>query len=109
MKISVLIKMFKFRSLEPSNLKTKKWRINFTNSETGKTKTVNFGAKGYRDFTLIDDRAEALKTREAYRARHAGDNLTDPLSPGALSWYLLWGDSQNLKTNLRAYMERFRL
>lgn len=101
--------MWTFRSIELSNLKTKKWRINFTNSETGKIKTVNFGAKGYRDFTLIEDRAEALKTRDAYRTRHQHDNLTDPFSPGALSWWILWGDSQNMKTNLRAYLKRFDL
>ena len=99
--------MWKFVSLVPATAKGKKWKATF--ADGSKRKSVSFGAAGMRDFTLIDDRAEALKTREAYRARHAGDNLTDPLSPGALSWYLLWGDSQNLKTNLRAYMERFRL
>jgi hypothetical protein len=101
--------MYKFRSLEPSDLKTKKWRINFTNSETGKIKTVNFGAKGYRDFTIIKDRTEALKARNAYRARHAGDNLKDPLSPGAISWWILWGDHDNTSQNLTAYRRHFNL
>lgn len=99
--------MLKFKSLEPSNLITKKWIANFSDTITGKTKTVNFGAKGYRDYTIIEDKAEAFKARAAYRNRHSGDNLDDPYSPGALSWYLLWGDSQNIKTNLTSYRKRF--
>lgn len=101
--------MYKFRSLEPSDLATKKWRVNFTNSETGKIKTVNFGAKGYRDYTTIDDREEAQKARAAYRSRHAGDNLTDPISPGALSWWILWGDYDNTSQNLTAYRRHFKI
>lgn len=99
--------MWKFVSLVPATAKGKKWTATFANGPL--RKKVSFGAAGYRDFTITENKAEALAARAAYRARHAGDNLTDPLSPGALSWYLLWGDSQNLKTNLRAYMERFGL
>ncbi len=96
-------------SLEPSDLATKKWRANFHDKETGKSKTVNFGAKGYRDYTTIDDRAEAGRVREAYRARHAGDNLSDPYSPGALSWWILWGDYDNVSKNLGAYRRHFKI
>ena len=99
--------MWKFVSITPSVSKTKKWVATFANGSL--RKKVSFGAAGYRDFTIIPDREEALAARTAYRARHAGDNLTIPTSPGALSWYILWGDSQNMKTNLRAYVERFRL
>lgn len=99
--------MWVFRSLEPSDLITKKWRANFSNTETGKTKTVNFGARGYRDYTLIDNKAEANAARENYRSRHAGDNLSDPLSPGALSWWILWGPYRNVTQNLREYRKHF--
>lgn len=101
--------MYRFRSLEPSDLATKKWRVNFTNSENGKIKTVNFGAKGYRDYTTIEDKEEALKARAAYRNRHAKDNLSDPMSPGALSYYILWGDTSNVNQNLSAYRRRFKI
>jgi len=31
------------------------------------------------------------------------------MSPGYLSYYLLWGDSTDLQTNVRAYRKRFGL
>jgi hypothetical protein len=99
--------MYTFRSLERSEIPTKKWRVNFTNSKTGKIKTVNFGATGYRDYTTIDNKEEAIKARTAYRNRHAKDNLSDPTSPGALSYYILWGDYDNTNQNLSAYRRRF--
>lgn len=99
--------MWKFRSLEPSDLLTKKWRANFSDPETGKTRTVNFGGKGYRDYTTIESDAEAEEARRAYRSRHRGDNLNDPLSPGALSWWILWGDYRNIPKNLNDYRKHF--
>jgi hypothetical protein len=101
--------MYRFMSLERSDLPTKKWRANFFDKENNKRKTVNFGARNFRDFTTIDDRVEANKARDAYRARHAGDNLTDPLSPGALSWWILWGDYNNVSKNLGAYRRHFKI
>jgi len=99
--------MWKFVSITPATSKLKKWTATFANGSL--RKKVSFGAAGARDFTIIPDRAEALAARTAYRARHAGDNLTVPTSPGALSWWILWGDSQDMKTNVRAYIERFGL
>lgn len=101
--------MWKFVRLEPSDLATKKWRITFQDSDSRKFKTVNFGGKGYRDYTLIEDKREADLTRDKYRTRHAGDNIDDPFSPGALSWWILWGDSRNIRINLRKYLEKFGL
>jgi hypothetical protein len=99
--------MWKFVSLAPATNKTKKWTATFADGSL--RKKVSFGAAGYRDFTTIPDKEQAIAVRALYRARHGGDNLSIPTSPGALSWFLLWGDSQDMKTNLRAYMERFRL
>ncbi len=101
--------MWKFRSLEPSDLMTKKWRANFSNTETGKTRTVNFGARGYRDYTTIDSAAEAEDARRAYRSRHRGDYLTNAFSPGALSWWILWGGYRSVDKNLTAYRKHFGL
>ena len=64
--------------------------------------SVKFGAKGYSDYTVHRDK----KRRDRYRARHAKDNLNDLKSPGALSWYLLWGESTSLQQNIAAYKRR---
>lgn len=90
--------------IQKSNLATKKFKAIFD----GK-KTVHFGATGYRDRTLIHDKQEALKARANYRKRHVHDRLNDYMSPGALSWYILWGNSQNMQENIRAYKRKFNL
>lgn len=99
--------MWELVSITPSTGTTKKWVATFANGSL--RKKVSFGAAGYRDFTIIPDREEALAARAAYRSRHAGDNLTIATSPGALSWWILWGDSQDMKTNVRAYLRHFRM
>lgn len=70
-----------------------------------KIKKVKFGAKGYEDYTIHKDKDR----RELYRNRHKGDNLSDPTSPGALSYYILWGDSTSIRTNKEEYKRRFNL
>ena len=97
--------MWRLLSISPAKTKLKKWTALFADGT--RRKKVSFGAVGYRDFTLISDKAEALKAREAYRTRHAKDNLTDPLSPGALSWWILWGERQDMRANVRDYLKHF--
>jgi hypothetical protein len=97
--------MWSLVSITPATSTKKKWVATFANGSL--RKKVSFGAAGYRDFTIIPDREEALAARAAYRTRHAGDNLTNPTSPGALSWWILWGDSQDMKANVRAYLRHF--
>lgn len=58
--------------------------------------------------TYIDHGDE--KKRAAYIARHGAsgkENWQDKYSPGALSRWLLWGDSPSLEENIRAYRKRF--
>ena len=94
-----LIKLIKLKS------GTKKFQAVFK-LDSGKEKKTSFGAKGYTDYTLSGDK----KKRDAYRKRHAKDLKTnDPTRAGYLSYYLLWGDSTNLNTNLKAYKKRFNL
>lgn len=64
---------------------------------------TDFGAAGYSDYTLHKDAAR----RARYRTRHARDRLDDPRTPGALSWYLLWGATTSLAANIRAFRRRF--
>ncbi len=70
-----------------------------------KIKKVDFGQKGYDDYTTHKD----VKRREAYLNRHQRDNLNDPLSPGALSWFILWGPNTDINTNIEFFRRRFRI
>ena len=54
------------------------------------------------------DKEERDKVKAAYRKRHAGDNLTNPFSPGALSYYLLWS-APTLKGAAKEYKKRFNI
>ena len=90
----------KLISIDRSNHPDKKFNATFSDGSN-----ILFGAKGYSDYTLHKDKDR----RERYRARHAKDNLTDPKSPGALSWYILWGDSTSMQKNILQYKRRFNL
>jgi len=95
---------FKLLEVQASKAPTKKWTAVF--SDGTKTRRVSFGAKGYDDYTLTHDKEQ----RERYRTRHAKDlQKGDPMSPGYLSMYLLWGDSTDLQSNIRSYKRRFGL
>tara|TARA_R110002020_G_scaffold117879_2_gene269386 strand:+ start:449 stop:658 length:210 start_codon:yes stop_codon:yes gene_type:complete len=54
------------------------------------------------------DPAEREKVKARYRLRHKGDNLSNPFSPGALSYYLLW-NKKTLKASIKDYEERFNI
>jgi hypothetical protein len=75
-------------------------------TDKGRNKTTPFGATGMDDYTITKDKEQ----RDRYRTRHAKDlNTGDPTRAGFLSYYLLWGDSTNLQTNINAYKKRFSL
>jgi hypothetical protein len=75
-------------------------------TDTGRKKTTHFGASGMDDYTKTHDKEQ----RERYRTRHAKDLQTgDPSRAGLLSYYLLWGDSTSLQTNLKNYKKMFSL
>lgn len=95
----------KLLSVKPSTKADKKLMATFEN-ETGRTKTTHFGASGMDDYTKTHDKAQ----RDRYRTRHAKDLQTgDPTRAGLLSYYLLWGDSTSLQTNIASYKRRFNL
>lgn len=77
--------------------------------------TTHFGDSRYKDFVLMNTKGskwyepskeEREKTRANYRRRHAKDNLDDPTSAGALSYYLLW-NKPTLKASIQDYEKRF--
>jgi hypothetical protein len=67
-------------------------------------KVVHFGQAGGQTYIDHGDKTK----REAYLARHKKrENWNDPFSAGALSRWLLWGDSSNMETNHQAFMSKF--
>ena len=67
-------------------------------------KVVHFGQAGGQTYIDHGDKAK----REAYLVRHKKrENWNDPYSAGALSRWLLWGDSVNLMDNIASFKRRF--
>lgn len=92
--------------LEPASDGIHKWVGVFTDPVTKHEKRISFGAKGYQDFT---QHRNPLR-RERYIARHkARENWNDPMSAGALSRIILWGDSTDIRKNVRQFKSRFSL
>lgn len=73
----------------------------------GHTKTTPFGLKPYSDFL----KHKNVTRRARYIRRHRGmhENWQDPTSAGALSKWILWGESTSLKTNIKTFKKRFHL
>lgn len=64
---------YKISAPERSTRKGKKYQVNVTNSSTGKTKKVSWGAQGYSDYTLHKDKAR----RQRFKKRHGAIKLKD--------------------------------
>jgi hypothetical protein len=76
-----------------------KWRAEFDDGTH-----TDFGAAGMDDYTLTGNKEQ----RDRYRARHRKDLETnDPTRAGYLSYYILWGDSTSMRTNIADYRRRF--
>jgi len=87
--------------LEKATDNKHKWVAVFKNG-----KRTSFGLKNADDYTLTHDKEQ----RARYRKRHEKDLETnDPYRAGFLSYYLLWGESTSLATNVRSYNQRFRI
>ena len=70
------------------------------------TRTVRFGTSS----DYVSNPRKTARDRAAYIARHrVNENHGDPLTPGALSRWLLWGESRSLARNTAAFRRRFRL
>lgn len=82
----------------------KKYKAVFTDGT--KHKTIHFGASGYEDYTQHGDKTR----REKYLSRHKGnEDWSNPKSAGALSRWILWGDSTSFHTNLSNFKKKFNL
>jgi len=94
----------KLLEIVKSNRQGKKWKAVFQVGD--RTKTTHFGAEGMEDYTQHHDK----ERRQRYRERHEKDLRTDdPTRAGFLSYYILWGNSINMDTNIREYKRKFNL
>tara|TARA_R110000823_G_scaffold36271_1_gene99167 strand:+ start:656 stop:961 length:306 start_codon:yes stop_codon:yes gene_type:complete len=74
--------------------------------DNGRTKVVHFGQKNAPDYTKTRDKAQ----RSRYLSRHkARENWNAPMTAGALSRWILWGDSTSIRTNISKYKNKFNL
>ena len=74
--------------------------------DNGSSKTVRFGTSS--NFVLNNDKTQ--KDRSNYIKRHrVNENHDNPLTAGALSRHLLWGDSRSLKKNVDDFKTRFNV
>lgn len=91
--------------IKPSKIKNKKYTAIFYDGDK-KIKTSQFGDNRYQDYTQHKDK----ERRSRYKNRHKKDlNTGDYMKPGFLSYYILWGDSSSLKTNISNYKKKFNL
>jgi hypothetical protein len=82
----------------------KKYMAVFDND--GRTKTTHFGARGMTDYIKSQDPERRMR----YLGRHkANEDWNDPTSAGALSRYILWGDSTSFNENVKQFKRRFDL
>lgn len=94
----------KFRLIK-SPIQEKKWRAIFTD-EDGKETHTDFGAAGMSDYTIHHDKLR----RANYLMRHrTTESWNKPQTAGALSRWILWGDSTSLDTNVKSFRRRFSL
>jgi hypothetical protein len=92
----------KLLSVTPSHKADKKLDAKFE-TDTGRTKVVSFGAKGMDDYTKTHD----TEQRARYLKRHsANEDWSKKDSPGALSRWILWGESTSLLKNIHNYKAR---
>lgn len=90
-------------SLIESDRADKKWAATFEFPD-GRSKLVHFGASGYDDYTQHGDG----ERRNRYRERHKNkENWGKADSPGALSRFILWGDSTDIRRNIAEFRRRF--
>jgi len=96
---------YKLVSITKSSKSNKKLMAKFKDKKSGRESQTHFGATGYKDWTI----GATEQQRKNYRSRHRGDNLTNPRSPGSLSWHILWGQSKSKRENIASFKRKFRL
>lgn len=101
-------KNVKLVKISKSPNKKKKYRAVF--DVNGRRKNVDFGATGYQNYGGVGKERHLDEERKRrYIKRHKSrENWKNPISPGALSRYILWNKS-TFKASLADYKKRFKL
>jgi len=92
--------------VEDSKAKGKRYAAIFRDSKSGRKKRVNFGNAKMENFTIHKDPERKKSYLNRYKSR---ENWNDPISPGALSRWILWGDSTSFDKSVSNYRKRFKL
>ena len=71
----------------------------------GKMKTFNFGSNVSKTFV----EGASIQKRNNYLKRHSVNENWNEINPGSLSAGILWGDSNDIKENLKEYMKEFNI
>ena len=83
---------------------TKAFKAVFT--DKNKTKIIRFGTES----NYVLNRNKTKKDRENYIKRHVvREDFNNPMTAGALSRYILWGDSRSITKNITAFKKKFNL
>jgi hypothetical protein len=94
----------KLLTVQPSSKPDKKMMAMF--EVNGRTRTIHFGQKKADDYTITKDKDQ----RDRYIMRHkAREDWTKPDSAGALSRWILWGNSTSIHTNIAEFKKKFNL
>ena len=95
----------KLLKIVPSDRPEKKYKAVFEQGD-GSSKTIHFGADGYKDF--ISSKGNEVK-KKAYIARHSvNERWYRPDTAGALSRWVLW-NKPTLNESIKDYKKRFNL
>lgn len=89
--------------IKKSDKSGKKMMAVFTD-DNSRSKTIHFGSAGMDDYTKTKDKAQ----RQRYLDRHRkNENWNNPQTAGALSRWILWGNSSSLRENIASFKKRF--
>jgi hypothetical protein len=83
----------------------KKWKVIIEYREGQRTRTIHFGASGYKDYTI----GATDQQRTNYRNRHRKEANQSFDTAGRLSYDILWGSTRSVKTNFANYKKKFNL
>ncbi len=95
--------MIELINFERSKRPTKKYVAVFR-IDGKRKKTIHFGQKNAEDFTIHKN----INRMRAYKRRHAYDRYDEPLTAGALSWWVLW-NKPDLNQSLNNYLRVFNI
>lgn len=111
-----MVKTIKLLRVVRSSNKDKKYDAIFLVND--KEKKVSFGASGYRDYTLVNNKDSKFYlpkildrnvVKASYIRRHREkENWNNPLTAGALSRYILW-NKKTLNASIKDFKQRFKV